>query len=350
MAESNWKKAGKILLWLILSILTLYILYLLSDLLIVLIISILLAFIFDPFVKQLEKEGLNRLTSTIIIFVVVGLFVYITLSLFVPKLLYQVNQLVKTLNINSLENQVSILEKEIYKYFPFFSLGEISAGIRNFINSWIANPIDRISVLLSSIVSIIAILVIVPFITFFLLKDSKKIFVGMLNILPNKYFEMSYWILKKVSVQLGRFVRAWIFDATFVGFTCGFGFYFIGIPNALPLGIIAGLGHLVPYFGPIIGGIPAIIISIIQYGDLSHVPYIFLLMLVVYTLDNGLVQPYIFSKSVDMHPIVIILLIIAGSQLFGVFGMLLAIPTATVLKTAATEIYFAFKNYKIARI
>ncbi|MFZ0454755.1 MAG: AI-2E family transporter [Ignavibacteriaceae bacterium] len=350
MAESNWKKAGKILLWLILSAITLYILYLLTDLLIVLIISILLAFIFDPFVKHLEKEGLNRLTSTIIIFIVVGLFVYITLSVFVPKLLFQVNQLVQTLNISSLETQVTILEKEIYKYFPFFSLGEISSGIRSFIDSWIQNPIDRISILLSSIVSIIAILVIVPFITFFLLKDSKKIFVGILNILPNKYFEMSYWILKKVSVQLGRFVRAWIFDATFVGFTCGIGFYFIGIPNALPLGIIAGLGHLVPYFGPIIGGIPAIIISIIQYGDLSHVPYIFLLMLIVYALDNGLVQPYVFSKSVDMHPVVIILLIIAGSQLFGVLGMLLAIPTATVLKTAAAEIYFAFRNYKISRI
>jgi predicted PurR-regulated permease PerM len=350
MPESNWKKAGKILLWLILSAVALYILYLLTDLLIVLIISILLALIFDPFVKQLEKEGFNRVTSTIAIFVVVGLFVYITLSVFVPKLLYQVNQLLQALNINSLENQVSILEREIYKYFPFFSLGEISTGIRNFINSWIANPIDRISILLSSIVSIVAILVIVPFITFFLLKDSKKIFVGLLNVLPNKYFEMSYWILKKVSVQLGRFVRAWIFDATFVGFTCGIGFYIIGVPNALPLGIIAGLGHLVPYFGPIIGGIPAIIISIIQYGDLSHVPYIFLLMLIVYALDNGLVQPYVFSKSVDMHPVVIILLIIAGSQLFGVLGMLLAIPTATVIKTTATEIYFAFKNYKIARI
>jgi predicted PurR-regulated permease PerM len=73
-------------------------------------------------------------------------------------------------------------------------------------------------------------------------------------------------------------------------------------------------------------------------------------MFIVYALDNGIVQPYVFSKSVDMHPIVIILLIIAGSQLFGVLGMLLAIPTATVIKTAATEIYFAFKNYKIARI
>ena len=175
MIESNWKKAGKILLWLILSAFALYILYLLTDLLIILIISVLLAFIFDPFVKQLEKEGLNRLTSTIIIFVVVGLFVYITLSVFVPKLLFQVDQLAQALSINTLENQVSILEKEIYKYFPFFSLGEISAGIRNFINSWISNPIDRISILLSSIVSIIAILVIVPFITFFLLEPSKEI-------------------------------------------------------------------------------------------------------------------------------------------------------------------------------
>ena len=350
MVESNLKKVSKILLWVILSLVLLYILYLLSDLLIILVISILLAFIFDPFIKQLEKEGFNRIMSTIIIFAVVGFLVYITLSVFVPKLLYQVNQLVQILHINTLESQISILERDIYRYFPFFSIGEISAGIRNFIDSWIQNPIDRISVLLSSIVSVAAILVIIPFITFFLLKDSKKIFVGMLNILPNKYFEMSYWILKKVSVQLGRFVRAWVFDATFVGFTCGIGFYIIGIPNALPLGIIAGLGHLVPYFGPIIGGIPAIIISIIQYGDLSHVPYIFLLMLIVYILDNGFVQPYVFSKSVDMHPIVIILLIIAGSQLFGVLGMLLAIPTATVLKTTAIEIYFAFRNYKIARI
>ena len=350
MQESNLKKIGKIFLWLVLAAILIYILFLLTDLLIILIISILLAFIFDPFVKQLEKEGLNRISSTIIIFAVVGLFVYLIISIFVPRLLYQINQLVKILQINSIEDQITIIEKEIYKYFPFFSPGEISTGIRNFIDSWIQNPIDRVSIVLSSIVSVVAILVIIPFITFFLLMDSKKIFVGILNVLPNKYFEMSYWILKKVSVQLGRFVRAWIFDATFVGFTCGIGFYFIGIPNALPLGIIAGLGHLVPYFGPVIGGIPAIIISIIQYGDLSHVPYIFLLMAIVYTLDNGIVQPYIFSKSVDMHPIIIILLIIAGSQLFGVLGMLLAIPTATVIKTAATEIYFAFKNYKIARI
>jgi predicted PurR-regulated permease PerM len=161
---------------------------------------------------------------------------------------------------------------------------------------------------------------------------------------------MSYWILKRVSLQLGRFVRGWIFDATFVGIAIGFGFYFIGLPNALPLGVIAGIGHLIPYFGPVIGGIPAIVLSIMQTGDLSQVPLIMTIVALTYTLDNGFVQPYVFSKSVGMHPIVIILIIIIGSELFGLIGMLLAVPTATVIKTAATEIYFAYKNYSIVKL
>jgi predicted PurR-regulated permease PerM len=145
------------------------------------------------------------------------------------------------------------------------------------------------------------------------------------------------------------FVRAWIFDATFVGTLIGFGFYLIGVPNALPLGVIAGLGHLIPYFGPIIGGIPAIIISIMS-GDTSQIPLIIIIVLGVYTIDNGFVQPVVFGKSVDIHPIMIILLIIAGSQIFGLIGMLLAVPVATVIKTMAKEIYYAFKNYRIARV
>lgn len=342
-------KFSRIILWTVSTILFLYLLYLISDIIIIVIISILIAFIFEPFVKHLEKQGFNRLTSTAIIYVVVGFLVYILVSVLAPKLLYQMDQLVATLNLNALENQIKIFEKGMIKYLPFLSPGEISLGINNFVRSWVSNPIDKVTTIVTSIFSIAAISVIVPFITFFLLKDSKKIFKGIMNIMPNKYFEMSYWILKKISVQLGRFVRAWIFDATFVGLSCGLGFHFIGVRYALPLGIIAGVGHLVPYLGPVFGGIPAIIISVIQYGDLSKVPLLILLILIVYALDNGLVQPYIFAKSTNMHPIIIILLIIAGGQLFGIIGMLLAVPTATVIRTAIKEIYYALRNYKIAK-
>ncbi len=348
--EKSSKKLSKYFLWALIGIAVLYLLYLITDVLIILAVSILLALIFDPYVKMLEKKGFTRLTSTFIIFIILGVLFYFGLSYFIPQFLVQMNQLIQTLHVDTLHEQILSVEKTIYRYLPFFTLGDLSKRIEEFISSGIVNSFDKISTVLSSIVSLITILVIVPFITFFILKDSKTILHGIIQMMPNRYFEMSYWILKKVSIQLGRFVRGWIFDATFVGLACGFGYYFIGINNALPLGLISGLGHLVPYFGPIIGGVPAIIISVIQYGNFSHVPFIILVILCVYAIDNGFVQPMVFAKSVDMHPVVIILLILVGSQIMGVIGMLLIIPFATVVRTATKEIYFAFKNYKIARL
>ncbi len=350
MTEKSIKRIARLSIWVFVAVLLLVTVFLLSDIILILIFSLLLAFIFNPFVGVLEKEGFSRLASTLVIFGTIGLLLYVLLSFIIPKFLVQMDQLMNALQSFSLHDQLVQFEAELYRLFPFFSPGILSKKVEEFISSQFINPFDTVSELLSGIVSVVFLIVIIPFITFFLVKDSKKIMKNILHMIPNNYFEMSYWILKKVSLQLGRFVRAWIFDATFVGTVMGLGLFFIGVKNALPLGVIAGLGHLVPYFGPVIGGVPAIIVAIIQTGDLSFVPFIILLVIITYALDNGFVQPYVFSKSVDMHPIIIILLIIAGSQLFGVLGMLLAVPTASVIKTAVKEIYFAFKNYKIARL
>lgn len=350
MAELVQKKSLKIITGIAGILIAGYLFLLLIDIFLILAISFLLAFIFAPFLHQLEEKGFNRLSSTLIIFAVFGFLVYLGLSFVIPKLALQMDQLIKSLEGFSLNTELKSIEAWIYHYLPLFQAGELSSRVEHFISSQIVNSFENITAVVTSVVTVAAALIIVPFITFFLLKDSSKIQKAIIQIVPNKYFEMSYWILKRISLQLGRFVRGWIFDATFVGVCIGFGFYLIGLPNALPLGVIAGLGHLIPYLGPIIGGIPAIVISIIQFGDLTQVPMIVLIVALTYTIDNGFVQPYVFSKSVDIHPIFIILLIIAGGQLFGFFGMLLAVPTISVVKTFVKEIYFAFKNYKIARI
>ena len=350
MTDSSYSKTTKYFLWIAAIIIILYLVYLLTEILVVLALSILLAFIFAPFVSLLEAKGLNRITSTLLIFGVFGFIIYFSLSIIIPKFVFQLEQIISALEGFSFAEEMKALEAAILHYVPFLKPGDLTHRMELFITSQVANIFDSISTVLSSIVSIIAVLIIVPFITFFILKDYRKIFQGLIKAIPNKYFEMSYYILKKVTLRLGLFVRAWIFDATFVGVMIGFGFYFIGVPNALPLGVIAGLGHLIPYFGPVIGGIPAIIVSIVQHGDLSQVPLILLVVLITYAFDNGFVQPYVFGKSVDMHPIVIILLIISGGILFGLYGMLLAVPIATVIKTFLKEIYFAKKNYRIARV
>jgi len=350
MADSTYNNITKFFLWIAAIIIFLYLVYLLTDIIIILALSILLAFIFAPFVSILEAKGFNRITSTLLIFGVFGFIIYFSLSIIIPKFVVQMDQIIKALEGFSFAEEIKALEITLLHYVPFLKAGDITHRVESLITSQLVNIFDSVSSLLSSIVSVIAVLVIVPFISFFLLKDNRRILQGLLKTIPNKYFEMSYYILKKVTLRLGLFVRAWIFDATFVGVMIGFGFYFVGVPNALPLGVIAGLGHLIPYFGPVIAGIPAIIVSIVQYGDLSQVPLILLVVLITYTFDNGFVQPYVFGKSVDMHPIVIILLIISGGILFGLFGMLLAVPVATVIKTFTKEIYFAAKNYKVARV
>ena len=350
MTDSTLNKATKFFLTVSAIIIFLYLVYLLTEIIIIIALAILLAFIFAPFVSLIESRGFNRLSSTLITFLIFGFLIYFGLSIIIPKFIFQMDQLITSLEGFSLIEEMKVLEGTLIKYVPFFQTGDLTNRMEMFITSQLTNIFGTVSEILSSIFYVVAILVIVPFITFFLLKDSRRILQGILQMIPNKYFEMSYYILKKVTMRLGLFVRAWIFDATFVGMMIGFGFYFIGVPNALPLGVIAGLGHLIPYFGPIIGGIPAIIVSVVQYGDLSQIPFILLVVTLTYAVDNGFVQPYIFGKSVDMHPIAIILLIIAGGTLFGLFGMLLAVPVATVVKTFTREIYFAKKNYKIARV
>jgi len=349
MSDFSYKKFYKPFLVIVALLSFLFISYQIITIYLLLAISVLIALVLKPFVYMLEKQKLSRTFSTVIVFVSFLLIIYFSLSFLIPQLIYQMNQLVNTLKDVSLNQEISLFEKKIIKVLPFIKEGEINSRIQNFFKDQIIYSLNHFYNYVNSLVSIVAFIVIVPFLTFYILKDSIKIKRELVHIFPNKYFEPAYWIIKRVSDKLSKFVTGWIFDATFVGLTIGLGFYLIGIDYSLPLGVIAGLGHLIPYLGPVVGGVPAIILSVLQTGNFSLVPLIILIVAIIYTLDNGFVQPYIFSKSVDMHPLVIILLIVAGGQLFGFFGMLFAIPISTVIKTALSEIYYVLKNFKLAK-
>lgn len=349
MSENTYKWIFKISA-IVAVILTLsYFSFVFSDIILMLIISILFALIFDPVVKMFERMGIKRTTGIFIIIIVNSAVLFFIISYLVPILSVQMDTLGKSFTRSNIKEMLNAIDKRAVKIMPLIRPGIISVKIENFLTSLFIGSIGEVSNLISSLVSTIAILVVIPFMTYFLLRDNKELKKGLLNIIPNKYFEMSYYVIMKISIQLGRFVRGWILDASIVGLLSGIGLSILGIDNAIPIGIVAGIGHLIPYFGPIIGGIPAIIISVVQFGDFSMLPNILLMFLIIYTVDNGFIQPNVFSKSVDMHPLIIILLILIGSQVMGVLGMLLAVPTATVIRTAAKEIYFAYKNYSIIK-
>ncbi len=344
------KKTYRILLIILSTGIIAYLSYLFFNIIIMLSISVLIAMIFNPVVTFLEKKGIARWIAALSVFVLAALLLTSLLTFLIPKITGQLDTISKNITQDNLNKVIGSIETAIRPYVPFVKPGEIGAQINAFIADQFSRSLSHLNEILSSLLSIIAILVIVPFMTFFLLKDNKRIVRGVVNIMPNKYFEMSYMVLRQIATQLGRFVRGWIFDAFIVGLLSTIGLTILGIDNAISIGLIAGIGHLIPYFGPVIGGIPAIIISIIQFGDFSKLPSILIMFLIIYAIDNGFVQPNVYSKSTDLHPLAIIILIIIGSQLIGIAGMLLAVPIATVMKTAAKEIYLGYKNYKVLKV
>lgn len=348
--EATSKKTYRTLLLILTGAIVLYLSYLFFNIIIMLAISVLISMIFNPVVTFLEKKGLSRWIAALLVFASGTMLLISLLAFLIPKITGQLDTISKTISQENLNKVVKSIETSVRPYTPFVKQGEIGNQIKAFVINQFSSTFSHLNEILSSIISIIAISFIVPFMTFFLLKDNKRILRGLVNVMPNKYFEMSYWVIRQIATQLGKFVRGWIFDAFIVGSLTAIGLTILGVDNAISIGLIAGIGHLIPYFGPIIGGLPAIIISLIQFGDFSMLPSILIMFVIIYTLDNGFIQPNIYSKSTDLHPLAIIVLIIIGSQVIGIAGMLLAVPVATVMKTAAKEIYLGFKNYKVIKV
>ncbi|NOX16762.1 MAG: AI-2E family transporter [Chlorobi bacterium] len=320
------------------------------DIIIMLVISLLIAMILNPVVRFLESNNLPRGLAVMLVFLLTAFTIFIGLYILIPKIIGQFNALAHTFSKDKINMILGDFETTLKENLPFIDTEGILTRLSDFVSGLFVQSINNLSKIVSSIVSVMAISIIVPFMTYFILRDNDKIVKGILNVMPNKYFEMVYLVIFKIRIQLGRFVRGWLLDAASVGILSAVGLSILGIQNSITIGIIAGLGHLIPYFGPIIGGIPAIIISVTQFGDLSMLPSIIVMFLIVYAMDNGFIQPNVFSKSTDMHPLIIIILVLAGSQIMGVLGMLLAVPIATVVRTASKEIYLGYKNYKILKI
>lgn len=324
-----------------------YLVFALINIFIILIIAVLLSFILRPLVAYLEFLKIPRAYSSLLsVLFAIGLISFL-FYYFVPIIANQFDSILVLLRDLRIQDLISSIEKRLLSIFPFIKRGTISQNFANFIQNFMDNLFKDISDLIPKLLTITAFTLIVPFITFFILKDSRRLKLEIINLLPNRYFEMAYEIFQKVNDELGRYVRAWIFDAAFVGILAMIGLYIMGINNFAMLGLLAGIGHLIPYLGPLIGIIPSILIAYYQFGNFSLAIPLIIMFALIYTIDNGFFQPMIYSKSLKIHPVAIILLILIGSELFGILGLFLAVPVANIIKVLATEIYRGYKAYKI---
>ncbi|WP_058485073.1 AI-2E family transporter [Defluviitalea phaphyphila] len=172
-------------------------------------------------------------------------------------------------------------------------------------------------------------------ISFYLLKD-KSIFLNLSNqffkiILPQKTFENIKNYLSDIDHVLSAYIRGQLTDSLIMGILIGISVAIIGIDFPIIIGIIAGIANIIPYFGPIIGMIPAVLMGLISDNPMKAL-YAIITLFILQQIDGAIIAPKIVGESVDVHPIAIIISITVGGSLFGLMGMLLAVPAAALLK------------------
>ena len=310
----------------------------------ILIIAFFLALILNPIVNFIENRGIARLLASVLVFAMIIFLGGVGFKFLAPRITNEIKQLSSGVNEHSPGETLQKLQENLGDKIPFLSNPMIQKELKKKIDDLLKKSFSMVVNVLSAVVSIIML----AFITFFLLKDGRRMKKTVVSWVPNRYFEMTLIILHKTGTQLGRYIRGQLLVASIVGSLSIFALYLLEIKYAFFIGAMAGLANMIPYFGPIVGAVPAIIMALIHNdGSLEIVAVVAVAFATIQLFENIFVSPFIVSKSVELHPLTVIIVILIGGQLVGIFGMLLAVPTASIIKVTAQELHWGFKNYRI---
>jgi len=313
------------------------------------VISMVLALMLSPFTSLLKsKLKFNNLFASITSLFFLLIIMIVVIGAFIPLIIEQSKNL-SLLNNSQLKSNIENLIVNISEYFSSNNL-----TIYDFLSEFtLLSDIDFafIPKLLNYIISEVGSIGIgflsVLFITFFFIKDGDLILKKINNLLPKKIKNNFLDSVSKIKMLLSRYfigISVQIFSL-FVLYSIMLSI--IGIKNALVIAFLCALLNIIPYIGPLISIVLMAVLTMTNYIDsmlikemLSKVGYIFIGFSIVQLIDNLLIQPYIFSKSVKSHPLEVFIVIISSGILFGIIGLIIAIPLYTALKV----IYFSYSG------
>lgn len=298
-------------------------------------IGILIAWLFDPFIKWLETKKIRRTLGAVITYLLIFLVIFLVLVTLIPLLIDQVREFariipdvfdtVKTWSLdlfNNLDNS-NLIDFEKMKHEALTSLEEFATNVTTTLPQ---NILGFISGLFSGL----GVFVLGLIIGFFLIVNfdsSSKLF----NFIPKKFRDTTVALLDDVNVSLRSYVKGAILDCTLIFIISSLAFWIIGLRAPMLFGLFCGLTNIIPYAGPYIGGAPAVIVGFTQSPTIGIL--ILVAIAVIQFLEGNFLQPLIMSKTTKLHPVTIILGLLVFGYFFGIVGMLISTPVIAALKT-----------------
>jgi predicted PurR-regulated permease PerM len=200
--------------------------------------------------------------------------------------------------------------------------------------------------------------ILAPLIFLFLGFDNGQIRRFFIGLVPNRYFELSLTVLDRLDDAIGRYLRGTLMQCFLVGLALILGLILLGLPVgiAVAIGVVSGLLNAIPFLGTAIALVIGVGYALIAENISPLIPglnpndlalYVVILVAIVHVLDDVVFQPLVLGSAVDVHPLVVIIAIIGGSLIMGLWGMLFAIPAVVVVKTAVATFFKELKDYRI---
>ncbi|WP_313894618.1 AI-2E family transporter [Psychrobacillus sp.] len=316
------------------------------------ILAVIAYYLLRPLLRLLERIKIPRVWGILIIFLALIGLVTLLVFLVFPFLKEQSIKLVDELPANFVQllnnldtflrtsifaNYYLQIENDVMKLFA-----SIPAEVGKLFQSAIASIATGITSAIGAVTSFVLSIVMVPFILFYLLKDGEKLPQYVMNILPPRMRNDVHSVFRDIDKQISSYIQGQILVSMCIGLMIFIGFSIIGMPYALLLGVIAMVTSVVPYLGPVIAITPAAIIALVNS------PLMLISLAVVWTVvqlvEGKFISPQIMGKSLHIHPITIIFVLITSGALFGVPGVILGIPGYAILKVIVSHFYTMFKK------
>jgi putative permease len=320
-------------------------------------IAVILVFILSPAVDYFERHGIGRTNAILIVLLLILVLLVFMGMLTSNAIIGEYEDFASRIDFYS-----SMLNDEINRRIAElegkFGLDRYEAGQRllNLVQDKLKQALLFTGATFGTIITWVAV---VPLMLFFFLLDGHRIKRTMIGFLPNRYFEMSLNIHQKINHIVGSFIRAKLIESAVVGICAMAGFIVVGfvfepLNYALFLAILVGLFNIIPYLGPLIGVIPVLLVAIVQYVLLpqfpefssaagsasSWAPVLAIIGVLIFAqiVDNVYLIPVLLGRSVNVHPLIVLLAVILGARMLGITGMIISIPLASIVQTMIFEV------------
>ena len=320
-----------------------------------LLLGLAFAYLLDPAVSWFERRGRSRAFGTVAITLAAVLLVALILLLVVPILVRQVTELGQRLPTYEAQVEAKvrpILERLQAQYPEQFDTIRLKAEetVREKWPQMLQGTVSWLGNVFSSFLNFLLFildLVFVPVFAFYLLIDFPKLKRGIVNLVPVPYRPRILERVGEVNQVVSSFLRGQLVIALILAAINGIGLTLLGVPMGLLLGIIAGLANMIPYMALVVGLAPALLLSWIESQSLATLVGVVLVFSAAQLLEGTFLSPRILSKSVDLHPVWVLLAIIVGGRLFGVVGMLVAVPAAAAIQVFIRHWLVAYRSSSV---